>query len=543
MPAKYPTSTANKRAVYTIRPKDIVEILYHRKCDESEEFLVRWRTNPIYPRPPRAVLSWHALSELDDCLHLVQLYLENINASKSSNETTTTDGPTETSSLSYSRKRKLSGDQVLSRDTANGLLTPANSADRSRSPSAERTTGGSFGPRVYNGILQRKEGRVIAKSVKKLPEAAREDVVTINSTTLPTPTMLLDASKAPTKQSELAIRMRFLELLKPVKGVQLQNLVDTTTPSLNFTFVDDYVLRDGVDAQEPEAYEGCVKKCKPNMGQNMGCEYTQWCECLEYAAVDERALERKDPKLHATYMQAKAAGEDIDTMGMPKRFPYSAPKDNRSVPQTLGSYYLEKREPVYECNHNCKCGPRCKSRVVQKGRKVPLTIFKTENRGWGVYCNEDLMAGEFIDTYLGEVITDTEADRRETESGKMKNSYFFSLDKFSTEHDGEIEPEDCFIVDGQYMGGPTRFINHSCEPNCKQYVVSFNKNDFKLYNLAFFAYENIRAGTELTFDYFDLDEVEEDEAIRRREEAEKDPENKDKVRCNCGTVKCRGFLW
>lgn len=33
MRLQYPTSTANKRASYTIRPKDIVEVLCHRKCD------------------------------------------------------------------------------------------------------------------------------------------------------------------------------------------------------------------------------------------------------------------------------------------------------------------------------------------------------------------------------------------------------------------------------------------------------------------------------------------------------------------------------
>ncbi|KAK4506465.1 hypothetical protein PRZ48_000197 [Zasmidium cellare] len=548
MPPRYPTSTPNKRTSHTCRPQDIVEVLCHRKCGESEEFLVRWRTNPVFPRPPRSILSWHALPELDDCLHHIQLYLEDNPAIQTANDAATSDGATN-NSFTSSRKRKLSGDANSSRDTANGLLTPANSADRSRSPSTERTQG-SFGPRVYNGILQKKEGRIIAKSLRKLSEAAKEDVATINSTTLPTPAMLHEARSTPLPQAELAIRMKFLELLKPVKNVQLQNLVDKTTPSLNFTFVDDYVLREGVVALPSGEYAGCGENkvrsnsCRPNMGQNMGCEYTQLCECLEYAPVDERALLRKDPELHEQYMQADAAGETIDTMGMPKRFPYSAPKrDGSSAPQTLASYYLEKRDPIFECNDYCNCGKGCKSRVVQKGRKVPLTIFKTENRGWGVYCNEDLVAGEFIDTYLGEVITDEEANRRESEGGTMKNSYLFSLDKFSTVHDGNVEPEDCFTVDGQYMGGPTRFINHSCEPNCRQYAVSLNKHDYRLYNLAFFAYENIPAGTELTFDYFDLDEVEEDEAIRRREAAEQDPKNKDKVRCNCRATKCRGFLW
>lgn len=508
---------------------------------------MRWRTNPVFPRPPRSVLSWHALPELDDCLHHIQLYLEAITATNTGNTTTATAADGQSDGIPHSRKRKLSGDHTSR--YVNGLLTPADSAkQRSRSPSTERTErieGEAFGPRVYNGVLQRKEGRIVAKSKRKLSEAAQAQakIVTINSTTLPTPAMMYEAQETPTTQAELAIRMKFLELLKPVKGVNLENRIDKTTPSLNFTFIDDYMLREGVTAQPLEAYEGCLKKCKPNMGQNMGCEYTQCCECLEYATVDERALERRDPQLYAKYKQAIDDGHDVETMGMPKRFPYSAPKREGNVPQTLNRYYLERRDPIYECNDNCNCGPRCKSRVVQKGRKVPLTIFKTPDRGWGVYCNEDLIAGEFIDTYLGEVITDREAERREAESGKMKNSYLFALDKFSIEQGGTIPAEDCYVVDGQYMGGPTRFINHSCEPNCRQYTVSYNKNDERLYNLAFFAYESIPAGTELTFDYDDADELEEEDAIKARELAMRDPANRDKVRCDCGATKCRGFLW
>ena len=104
--------------------------------------------------------------------------MEKLASSEAGNEATT-EGSTNNASLSLSQKRKLSGDQP-SHDAANGLLAPANSADWSRSPSTERTAS-SIGPRVYNGILQRKEGRIIAKSIKKLIDAAREDVATINS--------------------------------------------------------------------------------------------------------------------------------------------------------------------------------------------------------------------------------------------------------------------------------------------------------------------------------------------------------------------------
>ncbi|KAI7498730.1 hypothetical protein KC357_g12 [Hortaea werneckii] len=251
------------------------------------------------------------------------------------------------------------------------------------------------------------------------------------------------------------------------------------------------------------------------MGQYMGCEYTKLCGCLEYAAVDEGALESKDANGYQAYVHAKQNGYVIDTTGMPKRFPYRKSKvGDEKVPSTLQPFYLEERHPIYECNSNCNCGPVCKSRVVQKGRKVPLVIFKTpNNRGWGVYCAEDLIRGEFIDTYLGEVITNEEADGRESKTGKDKASYLELLRSRRT-------------VYGR------RDTVYQSQLRAELSTVH-----------AFFAYQDIPAGTELTFDYMDKDEEEEEDVLRQREEAANDPQNEDKKPCNCGARKCRGYLW
>lgn len=377
------------------------------------------------------------------------------------------------------------------------------------------------------------------------PQFRRANISRTNFYELPTLAMLEAAKIAPVKTAERFIREAFFQKLKAVPKVGLQNDIDSSTPSLNFTFINEFVLRDGVCRADPETNEGCTLPCKPNMGQSIGCEYAKLCRCLEYAAVDERKLERTDLETYQRYMRARQRGDFIDTRGFPKRFPYEKPNVDARIPPTLQTFYREERHPIYECNSLCNCGPRCKSRVVQKGRHVGLTIFKTHSRGWGVYCDEDLVKGEFIDTYLGEVITNDEADRREAVGGKGKSSYLYSLDKFAG--DGEaLKEEDCFVVDGQYMGSVTRFINHSCEPNCRQYTVSYNRHDQRIYDLAFFAYDDIPRGTELTFDYMDKDEEEEEDeedVFRQREEAANDLQDRYKVPCNCGTTKCRGYLW
>ena len=142
--------------------------------------------------------------------------------------------------------------------------------------------------------------------------------------------------------------------------------------------------------------------------------------------------------------------------------------------------------------------------------------------------------GQFIDTYRGEIITLNEAEQRENNS-KGKASYLYDLDKNVLDDEGNHTTQDFFVVDGENMGGPTRFINHSCDPNCGQYVVSWNKYDNRIYELAFFALEDIPANTELTFDYLDKDEEDQIEAG--------DDEADDRVRCHCGSANCRRWLW
>ncbi len=91
------------------------------------------------------------------------------------------------------------------------------------------------------------------------------------------------------------------------------------------------------------------------------------------------------------------------------------------------------------------------------------------------------------------------------------------------------------------MGSPTRFINHSCEPNCLLFTVSYNHNDPNIYELAFFAQEDIKSGTELTFDYIDSDnrtEISDEKADEMESEKGFRP-----MRCLCGSTVCRRYFF
>lgn len=173
---------------------------------------------------------------------------------------------------------------------------------------------------------------------------------------------------------------------------------------------------------------------------------------------------------------------------------------------------------------------------------------------------DDIQKGQFIDRYLGEVITDEEATRRENAVAKGKESFLFSLDKFQgkPQDANYIPSKELYVVDGEFMGGPTRFINHSCAPNCRQFTVTSFRGDLKVYDLAFFALEYIPALTELSFDYKDKDveegDEEEDDGDEEggRDEEKVTDENvqaleaekgKLATKCLCRSENCRQYLW
>ncbi|KAF2154775.1 SET domain-containing protein [Myriangium duriaei CBS 260.36] len=514
------------RGRYTVQASQIQGIISHRENPsepQKSQYLLRWRSEDSI-HPP---LSWHGLEDLSGVLHLVQQHVAHHKQRLSQSNRAL--APLAVGSV-LGQKRKLS---TSSHDNhGHQLLTPQSE----RSPNSRGGSEASFTfaqeavsaseQTVFNANLRRMEGLIIAEP------ATGPEVPSLDVRKLPTKDMLDAANKVDLRDAELAIQTRYISRLRKLPGppVTFCNDIDRETPSLSFKFIADYVLQEGVTKHD--LIMGC-KKCRPNMGANRGCEYTKKCDCLEFAVPD---FEKMDDAQRAEYDALQIDG-DPSTLHLPKRFPYHS---TGSRAHCLVDFYLRERHPIYECNASCLCGPKCKNRNVQHGRKVPLEIFKTrDNRGFGLRCLTDLRRGQFIDIYLGEVITDEAATAREAASGPGKASYLFSLDKFkgdSVDGINDIKDEDCYVVDGQFMGGPSRFMNHCCQPNVQMHTVSYNKYDFFCYDLAFFACEDVPAGKELTFDYMDADDGSKPDDVM-------DEDGKTKVPCLCGAEMCRGFLW
>ncbi|XP_040080854.1 histone-lysine N-methyltransferase EHMT1 isoform X5 [Oryx dammah] len=157
-------------------------------------------------------------------------------------------------------------------------------------------------------------------------------------------------------------------------------------------------------------------------------------------------------------------------------------KDGRLLPE----FNMAEPPLLFECNHACSCWRTCRNRVVQNGLRARLQLYRTQNMGWGVRSLQDIPLGTFVCEYVGELISDSEADVRE------EDSYLFDLDN----KDGEL-----FCIDARFYGNVSRFINHHCEPNLVPVRVFMSHQDLRFPRIAFFSTRLIEAGEQLGFDY------------------------------------------
>ena len=80
-----------------------------------------------------------------------------------------------------------------------------------------------------------------------------------------------------------------------------------------------------------------------------------------------------------------------------------------------------------------------------------LVTRRSGIHGKGVFANIDIAKGTRLIEYKGERITDEESENRYPDT---THTFLFMLDS------GEI-------IDGGSRGNTSRWINHSCEPNCE----------------------------------------------------------------------------
>lgn len=111
------------------------------------------------------------------------------------------------------------------------------------------------------------------------------------------------------------------------------------------------------------------------------------------------------------------------------------------------------RMAYIECNDLCPCAAQCRNKSIQRRiySKANVT-FLGFDKGFGLISSEVIARGSVVIEYIGEVITKSEYQCR-MQDKERRNCYVM---KYTRE----------LFIDAELKGNLSRFINHSCNPNC-----------------------------------------------------------------------------
>jgi uncharacterized protein len=135
--------------------------------------------------------------------------------------------------------------------------------------------------------------------------------------------------------------------------------------------------------------------------------------------------------------------------------------------------------------------------------------------GTGVFATRDIAAEEEIVEYAGRRITPAQADAEYPDDDG--HTFLYVLN-------------DQYLIDGGVDGNDSRWINHSCDPNCEVWLIESDDGNPKHDRLVIQAMRPIRAGEELTYDYG----IPADEPLTEEVRA--------RWACRCGAPNCRGVM-
>jgi SET domain-containing protein len=116
-----------------------------------------------------------------------------------------------------------------------------------------------------------------------------------------------------------------------------------------------------------------------------------------------------------------------------------------------------------------------------KQRRSPI-------HGNGVFATADIPAQTELIEYRGRLLTHKQADRLYDGTTETGHTFLFTLN-------------DRYVIDANVDGNVARWINHSCEPNCRAVHEENPDGRPRADRVVIESLRAIRAGEELTYDY------------------------------------------
>ncbi|HWU75758.1 MAG TPA: SET domain-containing protein-lysine N-methyltransferase [Rhodanobacter sp.] len=137
--------------------------------------------------------------------------------------------------------------------------------------------------------------------------------------------------------------------------------------------------------------------------------------------------------------------------------------------------------------------------------------------GNGVFAVSAIARGERVIEYKGKLLSHDEADELYAEGAETGHTFLFTLN-------------DDYIIDANQGGNSARWINHSCEPNCRAVVEESASGNPRRDKVVIEAARNIKPGEELTYDYGIVLEIPHTARLKKL------------WKCLCGSPRCSGTL-
>ncbi len=167
--------------------------------------------------------------------------------------------------------------------------------------------------------------------------------------------------------------------------------------------------------------------------------------------------------------------------------------------------------PAWNLDDNVRVsieGPRMSRNTVTRRSAI---------HGNGVFAARKLPAGTEVMEYTGRLRTHAYIDKVYADTVESGHTFLFTLN-------------ERYVVDGNFDSNDARWINHSCDPNCKPYIIENEAGDKKLDRIVIETQRDIEKGEELTFDY----------GIRL--DCRHTARLKKIWACRCGSPKCIGTM-
>lgn len=121
---------------------------------------------------------------------------------------------------------------------------------------------------------------------------------------------------------------------------------------------------------------------------------------------------------------------------------------------------LPARFALYECSPSCTCSSSnvCRNAITQMGVTRRCSIRWTNNRGFGLFAEEDIAKGAFLCCYVGEIISISERRRRYLQQKEEQQSNYTLVLREVMEIDGNRETLTT-AIDARTRGNASHFLS------------------------------------------------------------------------------------